>query len=140
MTKNDIKNIVEKLTGLDISKRIREHAYIKARCIYFKVCVDVLDSPNYTDISSLVGLDHATMTNSINSTFKAWISNDAFAELWIMANDEAMILKKLNDKGINCDINNILPIDVIDWISGLDPEGLALLKIRLRAIMNNSKQ
>ncbi|WP_428743213.1 helix-turn-helix domain-containing protein [Tenacibaculum sp.] len=67
MRKEEVKAIIDKLSGLDISSSCREQSYVRARWVYCKVCRMLFKKMSLREIGSLVGVDHSTVLYALKN-------------------------------------------------------------------------
>jgi len=71
----NIKEEIEILTGLSLTKKTRQREYVYARSIYHKLAREQT-SYSLAVIGGYLNLDHSTALHAINHTFKQAIDND----------------------------------------------------------------
>jgi hypothetical protein len=72
MDLNEIKEIVNNVTGLDITHNSRIPDYVYARAMFYKVCRDY-NLGTFQSIANIVDKNHATIVHGVN-LFDDWIS------------------------------------------------------------------
>lgn len=69
MTEVDIKKRIEEDFKIDLSVKSRKREYVYPRAIFFKLCREFTDESTQ-ELAGMLGLKcHASVLNSINSTF-----------------------------------------------------------------------
>ena len=67
-TTKEIKEAVEKKTGLKLDSKSRRREFVYCRSVYFKLCRDNTEL-SLTEIADTLNLNHATVLYSLRTTF-----------------------------------------------------------------------
>jgi hypothetical protein len=109
-----IRNIVEKVTNLDLGEGNRKRDYSDARAMYYKICRDMTNE-TVQAIGVEVGRDHATVVHGIKNVFPV-VDKNVYNEIINEINSMSLITDRLDSiaKSISLEI---LPSihSKVDW-------------------------
>lgn len=124
---NEIKNIIERESGVSLNNRSRKRSVVECRFIYYKMVRKHLNM-SLSEIGATLGYDHATVLHSLRQVDNLLEYDSFFSEKFL--NFEKLIDEKLGVLGNPYDKyfgnEDRLQIEVISWINLQYPEAFVV--------------
>tara|TARA_R110000803_G_scaffold209356_2_gene278860 strand:+ start:230 stop:688 length:459 start_codon:yes stop_codon:yes gene_type:complete len=143
----EIKESIEKRTGLDLGLKNRRREFVYCRSIYFKLCTENTEL-SITDIASTLNLNHATVLYSLKNTFPLIMDYEPKYSMMYKALKSPELIENVHDKYISLkeDYEALVESkkpnedrDLMEIIKQIPEAQLDIAKLRINAMVQMLK-